>query len=301
MPNNINLIPGDTIDVIAPSAKCHPEVITQFQKVMNDWGLKTQVPQHIFGNDLLCANSDEERFQQLKNALTNSNSKAIWCLLGGYGSTRLIPELSKLDKIKQQKLLIGFSDITALHIFLQNKWGWSTIHGVSGRQTALNQVSQESIDRLKQLLLNQPQPLNYELFPMNSAAKQATSIQAPIIGGNLSLIQVSIGTEWQMDATDKILFFEEVNERAYRIDRILIHLKQANIFNKVKAILIGDVTGGLEADGKSFINETLQQFADNNPIPIFRIKKMGHGDDNYPLILGTPSEIKNNVLINGFK
>ncbi|MDR3478861.1 MAG: LD-carboxypeptidase [Gammaproteobacteria bacterium] len=286
------LKPNDVVDIIAPAAKCHPGVLTGVKNLLESWQLKCNIPTDLFGEDLLFANSDEKRFEQLKEALCNSTSKAVWCLLGGYGSAKLIPQLCKLTPPSQSKIFMGFSDITALHIFLQEKWGWSTIHAPSARQAGINKVATTSMDILKSMIFAEKKSLVYDaITPLNALAKTARQIHAPIIGGNLHLIQASLGTQWQMSANDKIIFIEEINERAYRIDRILEHLKQAGVLSQAKAILFGDLLGGDEADGSNLIAATIHQFAERAPIPVLQIANVGHGPINNPIILGATTTL----------
>lgn len=278
---------NDTIDIIAPGAKCHPEVLVKLKNFLASWQLNCHIPDDIFGDDILCANSAEKRFQQLQAALSNSQSKAIWCLVGGYGCTQLIPALEKMSKPTHSKIFMGFSDITALHIFLQDKWGWTTLHCPSARQSALGIVPEESLHLLKNSLFNPAAPIHYDVLPMNTMAEISNAIHAPIIGGNLHLIQASLGTQWQPSTTNKILFFEETNERGYRIARVFDHLRQVGMLDDIKGVLIGDFTGGNEADGSSHVESVLQEFARTLQKPVFRVNHIGHGKINNPLLLGS--------------
>lgn len=282
------LIPGDIVDIIAPSSKCNPSVLEKITELLAAWGLRCRIPNDLFGDHLLYANTNEKRFSHLKEALLNTSSKAVWCLLGGYGATQLIPMLSKISPPAHSKIFIGFSDITALHIFLQGHWGWSTIHGPSGYQAALNKISADSVNLLRKLLFHEEHTLAYEaIIPLNLAAKNNLVINAPIIGGNLHLIQASLGTTWQLNADNKILFIEDINERAYRIDRVLTHLRQAGIMDHPQAILFGDVIDKGEPDGKFLVDETIKAFADQCSVPVLKINHIGHGSINNPLLLGS--------------
>ena len=283
---------GDVVDIVAPSSKCHPSVLDNIKQLIESWGLQCHIPDDIFGDSLLYANTDEKRFAHLKHALLNNTSKAIWCLLGGYGSTKLIPMLSQIKPPVPPKIFIGFSDITALHIFLQNKWGWSTIHGPSGYQAALNKVSPDSVCKLKNILFNKDYSLSYnQIVPLNQSAKNRSQICATIVGGNLHLIQASIGTSWQIKTMSKILFIEEINERAYRIDRALEHLSQAGIFDQVKAILFGDFIDRGEPDGRFLVQKTINEFANQCSLPVLQISDVGHGPINNPLLLGSTAKL----------
>jgi muramoyltetrapeptide carboxypeptidase len=280
------------IDIIAPGSSVSLTDLDAVRDMLSAWGCTPIIPDNLLGDDLLCANTDEQRFEHLKNALFNTESSVIWCMRGGYGCTRLLPKLAELPPPKHQKLLIGCSDITALHIFLQQQWGWSTLHAPGAKQAALGQVSETDILAIKDLLLSNPSlSHNLEMAPLNISAKQTTKITSTITGGNLCLIQASIGTFWQINARNKILFLEEVNERGYKIDRMLTHLQQAGIFDGLDALILGDFIGGEEPNGKSLIEPVLQRFADTCPYPVLRCLGIGHGFDNHPLPLGTPIQL----------
>jgi muramoyltetrapeptide carboxypeptidase len=128
--------------------------------------------------------------------------------------------------------------------------------------------------------------------PLNALAEQSQTLEASITGGNLCLVQTSLGTNWQVDARKKILFLEEVGERGYRIDRMLEQLQQATIFKGTLAIVFGDFLAGNEPDGSSLIIPVLKRFAQRIEIPVIQIKGIGHGPINYPLPLGTKATLQ---------
>lgn len=277
---------GDVVDVIAPAASCSKEDITAVQNLLISWNLVPRIPQDIFGDDLLCANSDEKRFLQLQDALLNTESKAVWCLKGGYGCARLISRLAELPIPQQTKLFIGFSDITVLHLFLQQKWHWQTLHGPGARQVALELIDQNHIQEIKNIIFGEQKTIEFKLEPLNNAAKKTVNINSTVTGGTLSILQTSIGTNWQVYAKNKILFFEDVNERGYKVDRMLQHLKQAEIFTNVKAVLFGDFIGGEEPEGFSLVEKVIKRFAQESDFPVLLCTGVGHGKLNRVLPLG---------------
>lgn len=280
---------GDIVDVVAPGFLGNPEVIEKAKALLISWGLRYNIPANIFGKDLLCANPDAVRFKQLKTALLNKKSKAVWCLRGGYGSARLIPLLDKLITPSHNKLFMGFSDITVLHAFLQKKWRWNTLHSPSLNQCAINNIEENSVRKLKAIIFGDQQQVDFNLIPLNQLAKKRITIESSIIGGNLCLIQNSINTVWQPNSKNKIIFLEEVGERAYRVDRMLVHLQQAGLFKQVKGLIFGDFTEGLESDGKSLIPLVLKRFAGQCNFPVLQVSGIGHGNFNDPIPLGTRS------------
>jgi muramoyltetrapeptide carboxypeptidase len=280
---------GDAVELIAPAGRLSAVKLAKIVESLISWGLRVNLAEDIFGDDVLCAHSDEMRLKHLTSALFNPETKAVLCVRGGYGAGRLMPELLKLPPPSQAKLFFGMSDITALHIFLQQQWGWATVHG----SMAVATLAPDSIAALKAMLLGEITHLELTAIePFNKAAEQSLLINSTLVGGNLSLIQTSVGTAWQLNAHNKIILLEEINERAYKVDRMLEHLYQANIFAGAKAVIFGDFIGGEEPDGTSLIKPVLQRFAAKLPIPVLQITGIGHGSINYPVPFGTAVKLQ---------
>ncbi|KTC86263.1 S66 peptidase family protein [Legionella cincinnatiensis] len=279
---------GDCVEIIAPSSRSTDKQLFELKELLESWGLNCIVQNDIFGKDLLCANTDEMRLKYLKNALQNSQTKAVICVRGGYGSARLISKLADTHPPESSKIFVGISDVTCLHLYLQQHWGWPTIHGAA----APDKFSQESIASVKSILFADA-PVKFNgLIPLNMQAQKEGFIQASVTGGNLTIIQSGIGTCWQIDSQNKIVLLEEIGERGYRVDRMLEHLKQACIFTNAAAILLGDFLEGLEPNGTSLIDPVLQRFAESSDIPVLRIRGIGHGPINFPIPLGTKASLQ---------
>ena len=112
---------GDFVEVIAPASRCSDNQLQALKELLESWKLNCIIKKDIFGEDLLCAHTDEARFEHLKNALQNPETKAVICARGGYGSLRLIPKLTEIQAPKQVKIFVGMSDITSLHLYLQQQ------------------------------------------------------------------------------------------------------------------------------------------------------------------------------------
>lgn len=282
------LKPGDSVEIIAPASRCSDQRLKEIIELLTSWQLSCIVADDIFGDDLLCANSDIYRSKSLINALQNTDSKAIICARGGYGSMRLIPELTHILPPRLPKLFVGMSDITALHLYLQTQWLWPVIHGAA----AVDKFSPDSIASLKGILFGEIGHIELFGTPLNSLAEQEYVIEASMTGGNLSIVQAGVGTLWELKGKNQIIFLEEVGERGYRIDRMLEHLRQANIFKNAAAIVFGDFIEGKEPDGSSLIKPVLERFAENCDIPVVQIAGVGHGYTNFPIPLGTVSKLQ---------
>lgn len=281
------------IDIIAPASGLpDSDTIEKLKTLLTSWQLIPRISPDLFGPDLLCANSDEQRFQQLQQALFNSSSNAIWCLRGGYGSTRLISSLLKLTTApKQCKLFIGFSDITALHLFLQQKWHWQTLHGPSVNQVVHNLIDTTNSEEFRKIIFGELKQLEYSLISYNRKDHFPTFIESHLTGGNLTLVQASLGTGWQIENKDKILFLEEVNEPAYRIDRMLQHLQHSGVLDQVKTILFGDFIFSKRINEEKLIQSILKRFAHEQNFPVLHCPGIGHGRTNRCLPLAAPATL----------
>jgi muramoyltetrapeptide carboxypeptidase len=282
------LKPGDSVEIIAPSSRCTDTRLQELKALLKSWDLNCIVDERIFGDDLLCANTDEIRFELLKKALERNESKAIICARGGYGSMRLIPRLATLTPPAQAKLFVGMSDITALSLYLERHWHWPTLHGGASPDI----FSKESLRTLKAFLFNEVKEVSLNGRPLNAQAQEVKTLKATITGGNLCLVQTSLATHWEIDARKKFILLEEVGERGYRVDRMLEQLKQAGAFDEASAIIFGDFLKGNEPDGSSLIAPVLNRFAETIPIPVVQIEGVGHGHTNVPIPLGVETQLQ---------
>ncbi len=280
--------PGDIVDIIAPSSGCDKLNLQNIKYFMTSIGLIPRIAKDIISKDIpYCANNDDYRFKHLHKALYNNKSKAIWCLRGGYGLTRIIDRLDPKNPPKKNKLLIGFSDITALHIFLNSKWQFASLHGPMVENGASGNIDQEARENLRKIIFKTTSKIKYDnLLPLNKAAKIETSVYTEVTGGNLCLVSNSLGTKWEIKTTNKILFLEEIGERGYKIDRMLQQMKQAGIFKKATAVIFGDILNSADKDGKDYADFTINDFANSLDIPVLKIPNIGHGKINHPLPLG---------------
>jgi muramoyltetrapeptide carboxypeptidase len=288
------LQPGDLIDVIAPAMAPSKKSILGLDVFLKSWGLKVRYSKSLVSPDLLCSNTKEFRQNDLKRALLAKDSKMVWCLRGGYGSIHLLDQLNKLKR-PQTKIFMGFSDTTNLHLLLNQKWGWATIHGCHIGRFSTKEASQNEEKRVKDLLFGKVTKLKYKIKALNSIAKKDKKINSQILGGNLVNIQSTLGTDFQLIAKNKILFFEEIDERAYKIDRIFQHMKMLNFFKDAKAIIFGQFTGGREPSGNNLVPIYLKKWAQEQKIPIYSGIQSGHGANQFPLPLNTKVMLKGGI------
>lgn len=269
------LRPGDTISVVAPARKVDKGQIEAAMQIFESWGLRVVTGDNLFSSShSYLSGSDEERLSDLQKAINDPDVKAIISARGGYGSGRIIDKLD-FSAIKQHpKWVIGFSDITAVHLRLLRE-GLMSVHGTMPILFSKPE-SKDSIESLRQLLLDERSSVSFNVTPHNRIGKST----GRLVGGNLSLIVDSMGTATEPDTEGNILVIEEIDEYYYRVDRMLNHLKRAGKLEKLSGLIIGHMTDIKESELP--FNESIEQI-------VLRVVK----DYNYPVAFNFPSGHEN--------
>lgn len=285
---------GDIIDIIAPGYGIKEKEISLIADYVSSLGYIPRIPDDVIGDHIFCSNEDHVRSKHLIDALTAEDSKAVWCIKGGYGASIIINDLFTIKKPSLSKLFIGFSDNTAIHLFLSQNWGWPTLHAPVLWQLAKDKICSKSEEELISVISGITTKQTHELKQINNI--ETSVITSKITGGNMMLVQSSLGTKWHVDSKDKIIFLEEIDEKSYRVDRMLTHLKHAGIFEEAKAVIFGDFTGEEVKEQKENTLKVLNNFAESSDIPVYKISGIGHEKTNYPLPLNSKAIISGNTL-----
>ncbi|WP_253305935.1 LD-carboxypeptidase [unidentified bacterial endosymbiont] len=281
------------VHVIAPASKTVSSELTAITDYLTTVGLPFYLPTNLYGEDPLYANSDDARAGHLITALTD-DSRFIWCLRGGYGSARLIPYLERLPpevkaKIRDnrtQKIVIGYSDITALQLYLQKKYQWPALHATMLSEIINHKVAPQSVDQLLAFITAPPKSIVIPQLTLLSqkALPNDFKLEARVVGGNLTLVETSLGTCWQLAAANQFLFLEDVALPPAALECRLDHLRQAGIFDGVKAVIFGDLT---QSGNQPLTAIVQQRFAQSVAFPVFSLQGIGHGYRKTPLPLNT--------------
>lgn len=277
---------GDTIAIIAPSGVLNNrnQAIENAKKLIVEWGLVPIIGKNIYKKNYHFAGNDKQRLDDLQWAFDHKNIKAIWCARGGYGSIRIIDQLSFDQFKKYPKWLIGYSDITVLHNKLNNL-GFETIHGMMAVNMEENQKEiNESIESLKNCLFGELKSYHINNNKYNRIGKSS----GILVGGNLTLLASQLGSSSEIDTKDKILFIEEIGEYKYHIDRMLQSLKRAGFFDNCNGVLIGDMSE-IKINSPSWgssVNELIYDVLKPYKFPISFGIQSGHLKHNESLIFG---------------
>ena len=261
-------------------------------EVLRSWGFRVRYDDDILNPHIFLSNSDEYRFQAFKKAMTNKDSKAVWCLRGGYGAIRLLPYIEKMPVPKNKKILIGLSDISSLQAVICQKWKVPTLHSALIDRLALEKLDDGNIAEIKAALIDPNFVMKFgNLKALNKAATKGNKIVSQVVGGNLMVITSTLGTPSQLKTKNKIIFLEELCERAYRVDRCLQQMKQAGLFAEAKAVVFGDFTNCDEPNKENFILPVLQDFFRDMRLPAFTGIENGHGEKQRPLFFNSETHL----------
>lgn len=232
------------------------------------------------------AGSDLRRANELARAIEDPHVDAILAARGGYGATRLLPLLPLQAIARQPKLLIGFSDITALHA-LWARAGLGSIHGPMA--AALGRADDALLQRFIARIEGQlPEPVS-GLTPLSQ--HPASVARGVLFGGNLTVLTALIGTPYVPPLDGCVLFLEDHGERPYRIDRMLTSLRQAGWLARPRAIVLGTFTECAAGPDGVSARDVLQRNLEDLGIPVLWGVPAGHVDDNLELPLGAIVEV----------
>ncbi|MGB1315986.1 MAG: S66 peptidase family protein [Chitinophagales bacterium] len=292
-PNKLNQ--GDTIGILSTARKISKKELEFSIKMFESWGLKVVLGKTIGVQDNQFAGNDKLRKNDFQNMLNDENIKAIICARGGYGTVRIVDDLDFTKFMLKPKWIVGYSDVTILHAHINNYLHVETLHATMPINFASN--TKESLDSLKKVLFGENIIYNFSSNKMNKFGEA----KGEIIGGNLSILYSILGTKSGFNPDNKILFIEDLDEMLYHIDRMILALKRAGKFNKIKALLVG---------GMSDMRDNTKEygFSSNNPFgktakeiilehtaefdfPICFDVPAGHINDNRTLIFGREAKI----------
>ena len=229
---------GDTIGILCPSGFMPFEKAETCIKTLKKWGFNISIGKTLGHQFHYFSGTDEERINDLQQMLDDKTIKAILCARGGYGLSRMIDKID-FKKFKQNpKWVIGFSDITVLHSYINNKLKIASLHSPMAGAFNEGGATNEFIQSLHKALTGKKLKYSCEA---NSYNRIGTATGG-LIGGNLALLAHAVGSPWDMETKNKILFVEDTGEYLYNIDRMLLQLKHAGKLKSLSAFIVGGFT-----------------------------------------------------------
>jgi len=277
------LRPEDLIGIISPAGPVDESELQPDLELLESSGFRIHVAPHVYDRHDYLAGDDEARLSDLHAMFKDRKIKAIFCARGGYGTLRLLDKID-YDLIREHpKIIVGYSDITALLMAINKKTGLVTFHGPMVRGfSSLHSSSRKGLFKL----ISSDQPVSFNPIAGNSLISGRA--KGPLMGGNLSLICYVVGTSFLPSLAGCILFIEDKGEPLYRIDRMLTHLSLAGQLKGIAGLIGGEF---IECGDPSAVDDLLNTAASDLRIPLITGFSVGHGMTNLALPLGIPARL----------
>ncbi len=291
------LKPGATIGLITPATPTtDPDTLAKAERALKFFGFRVKVGKNVGRRAGYFGSAPEERLDDLHAMFRDPAVGAVFAMRGGYGSQHLLDRID-YDLIRRNpKILLGYSDITALHLAIHKHAGLVTFHGPN----MLSEFTPYSQQHFRRAMF-EAKPLGVLANPPEANAIRPShptrtirsgTATAPIIGGNLTLISTLMGTPYEIDCRGKILLLEDIGEEPYRMDRMLTQLRLAGKLKDAVGIVVGECVDCKPSEfkpslGSNFsLGEVLEAILKPLTIPVFYGLTFGHTDDQLTLPLG---------------
>ncbi len=272
------LCPGDLVVVLSPGAAVEPSAVDRGVRHLEELGLQVRRSRHLLERRGYLAGTDAQRLADLTEALRDPEVKGIFAARAGYGCGRLLPLLEPELLRTQAKVVVGHSDLTFLLSYLVDIAGLVAVRGP--------------------MVANLAAPAAAAVVAMVSGQRRGWSQSAEevirpgtgdgrLVGGCLSIVTAMLGTPWAVPTHGRILFLEDVNEKPFRIDRMLTQLRQAGALDGVAGVVFGEMVGCTAGDGEAVtVRDVIRESFHRAPYPVVFGLPSGHGQGTATLPLG---------------
>jgi len=234
---------GDTVGLIGTSSPTDSDRIEPSIKALEDLGLKVILGESCYASHGYLSGKDELRAKDINEMFRNPDIKGVFCIRGGYGAARLL-DLIDFEIIRANpKVFVGYSDVTALHIAINQICNLVTFHGPMPSTELCKGIDSYTMEYYLMNIFGD-KPLGLIQAPSTMEIRTLVNgyCEGILTGGNLSLVASSIGTKYEIDTKGKVLFLEEVDEEPYRVDRMILQLKQSGKLDSAAGIILGYFT-----------------------------------------------------------
>lgn len=287
------LVPGDRIGIVAPASSFKKRKLKRGIEKLRWWGFDPIVPRRVLNHAERPADRErlkryEEKAAEIIKMFKDPSVTAIFCAEAGYGSIAVIPYLEKEDLSEHPKIFVGFSDITLLLLYFHMRYGWITFHGPTvsqelykGMPPTTEIALQEAITKATRL---------GDIYGKDLEVINSGGCRGRIIGGNLTRMLQTLGTPFEIDTREKILFIEEVDEGHIQIDGNINHLKLAGKFDHVRGVIFSEMVGCMRGRKRAILNY-LRRFFEGAPYPVLQGLPSGHGIENITIPIGVRARV----------
>lgn len=276
---------GDTLALTAPAGLVfNKSDFEKMEKNLEEIGLNVVFGEFVRERFGYFAGNDHQRALDLNRFFADPDVDGIMAVRGGWGCARILPYLDADLITRNPKVYCGFSDNTTLHLWLQKHCNLISFHGPNGTSewTELTRKSFESV-------IMEGEKFN---FKSNSDVDTVVPGKAEgiLMGGNLTILTTSLGTDYQPSLDGALLFVEDIGEPVYKVDRMLTHLKRANMLDDIRGFIFGQCTDCEDEERRFFtLKEVIKQHFLSLEIPVVMGVDISHDPDNFTIPMGVPA------------
>ena len=282
------LRPGDKIGFLAPASSFSREAFERGCNRLREMGYEPVFSPEIFARDLYFAGSAERRLNELTSLLVRDDIAALICVRGGYGSNYLLEKLDFNLFTQHPKIFLGCSDITSLLTAITDRTGLITFHG----PMIAKDISDGSFEGASWSNALEGAE-SWEIGTAGVEVLRSGQAQGRLYGGCLSMLVASLGTPFEVETEGKILFIEDIGEKPFRIDRMLMHLHLAGKLKGVRGFIFGEMLDCRPPAGETYIlQQVILRVLRDYEVPIVHGLKSGHvSSNNITLPIGVQAEL----------
>jgi len=285
---------GDTVAVVAPASNLKPDYLARGVAELERLGFRVKYREDVLEKARYTAGSDARRAEELMQAFADPEVNAVWAARGGYGVMRILRVLDEDLLRVNPKIFIGYSDLTALHLYLYRRFGWATFHGpMAAKDFAGGQPHYDRDTLMRALTVASPVgEISSDKTEMLHQGR-GREARGRLLGGCLSLVTAMMGTPDELDTRGAILFLEDTGVRPYAIDRMLQQLKLAGKFDQVQGIVFGEMADCVQHAEQGYtIQEVLAECTADLGVPVMFGLPSGHSPrGNLTLPLGVEATL----------
>jgi muramoyltetrapeptide carboxypeptidase len=292
---------GDTVSIISPASPISREKLERGISYLENLGYNVKLGRHIYAKKGYLSGIDEKRVSDLHELFCDNDVKAIFCSRGGYGSIRIL-DLVDYELIRRNpKIFIGFSDITALEVSIFTKTGLLTFYGPMIAPDSNNEMDFSAFDFLFKIITSQSSFYKINISNQNVVKKGRS--KGILIGGCLSVFSSLLGTEYIPNLENAIIFFEDIDEEPYRIDKYLNQLRLCGLFDNASGFVFGKFVN-CESRQKNYkgptVDEVINDIISNLKVPVIKNFDFGHIKGKLTIPMGIKATIDTDKLYISF-
>ncbi|MFI5925507.1 LD-carboxypeptidase [Micromonospora sp. NPDC051543] len=285
------LAPGDRVRVVSPGGTPNPTNMARGIEILRSWGLEVELGEHVYAKYGYMAGTDAQRLADLNAALNDPGVRAVFAARGGYGTQRIVDEIDVSGLRRDPRVVVGFSDITSIHGRLWRETGLITFYGPMVNWSD-SRTGPESAEALRSAVMTTA-PVTITRDPAETAAPVVVPglASGPLLGGTLTMLSTSLGAADSPRFDDAILFFEDVDEAPYSIDRMVTELRRVGVLSRVAGVVIGQITNSVGGAGDWDAAAVLKDRLYDLGVPVLGGLRLGHGPGQLTVPLGAPATI----------